>query len=194
MTTTWILLTASLLLAPAQPAETGIPACGVELQLRARAEVLEVEHQQLDTWHGLEVELVNVSDRAVTLVMPGDGSSVAWRTPILRWSVSPAPETPQMVRCGNINHLRPGEVFTLAPGERRRLREWVPPVFGVTSGTYTLRLSYINDPALKWRGVELGPHDPAEMQRVRASTPCRVVSNDLQIAVVSKPANTNRQH
>jgi hypothetical protein len=184
MSIVWVFLTASLLLAPAQAAD--VPACGVELHLRAKAAVVEVERQHLNTWTAFDIELVNSGDRTVTLVMPGDGSEVAWRTPVLRWSVSPEPQPTQMARCGNINPLRPDEVFTLAPGERRRLREWVPPIYGVTAGAYTVRLSYTNDPTLKWRGVELGPHDPEAMQRVRESTPCRAVSNDVEITVVSK--------
>jgi hypothetical protein len=182
----WSLLTASLLLAPAQADE--IPACGVELRVRAKAAVMEVEHQHFDSWRAFEIELVNSSDRPVTLVAPGDGSGVAWRTPVLQWSISSdmGYQAPQTVRCGNINPLRPDEVFTLAPGERRTLGQWVPPIYGVTPATYTLRLSYINDPTLKWQGVELGPHDPATMQRVRESTPCRAVGNEVKVTVVSK--------
>jgi hypothetical protein len=180
----WILTAASLLLAPVQAAD--IPTCGVELQVRANATVVEVEHQQLTPWTAFEIELVNSGDRTVTLVMPGDGSGVAWRTPVLRWSISPEPQATRMARCGNVNRLRPDEVFTLAPGERRRLRNWVPPIFGVTPGDYALRLSYINDPTLKWEGLELGPHDPEAMQRVRESTPCRVIGNEVKITVVPK--------
>jgi hypothetical protein len=82
----WVLMTASLQLAPVGTAD--IPACGVELQVRAKASVMAVEHQQFDSWTAFEVELVNSSDRTVTLVMPGDGSDVAWRTPVVQWSVS----------------------------------------------------------------------------------------------------------
>jgi hypothetical protein len=183
--TSIVLTAAALLLAPAQAAD--IPACGVELHLRARTDVVEAAYQQLNTWSAFEIELVNTGDRPVTLVMPGDGSGNGRRTPVLRWSVSPDLEKVQVMYCGNINPLRPGEVFTLAPGERKRLREWVPPIFGAANRTYTVRLSYINDPALQWGGLELGPHDPATMQRVRESTPCQAVSNDVSITVVAKP-------
>lgn len=53
----WVLMTASLLLAPAETAD--IPACGVELQVRAKASVMEVEDQQFDSWTAFHVELVN---------------------------------------------------------------------------------------------------------------------------------------
>jgi hypothetical protein len=189
MDLTWAFLSASLLLAPAPaPARTAvIPACGVELHLRAKAAVMEVAHQEVDPRTAFDVELVNSSDRPATLVMPGDGSGDAWRTPIIEWSVSPKPQPVQLLRCGNINSLRAHEVFTLAPGERRQLRDWLPQVYGITSGTYTFRLSYTNDPTLEWKGLSLGAHDAATMQRVRESTACRIVSNDVQIAVVSKP-------
>lgn len=187
MGTAWVLLTTSLLLAPAQAAD--MPACGVELHLRAEGAVIAVGHQQIDPWTAFDVELVNTGDRAVTLVMPGDGSDAAWRTPILRWSVSSETgyETPPLFRCGNVNPLRPDEVFTLAPGERRRLPQWVPPISGVSPGAYTLRLTYINDPTLKWQGVPLGPHDPAAIERIRESTPCRAISNELKVTVVARP-------
>jgi hypothetical protein len=187
MNITWAFLTASLLLAPAQPQPADIPECGVELHVRAKAPVLELESQTVESWKTFDVELVNTSDRPVTLVMPGDGSGYSWRTPIMEWSVSPEPQPVQLVRCGNINPLRPQEVVTLAPGDRRQLREWVPPIFGIAPGTYTLRLSYTNDPTLKWQGLALAPHDPATMQRVRESTACRAISNDVQLTVVSKP-------
>jgi hypothetical protein len=183
--TSIVLTAAALLLAPSQAEE--IPACGVELHLRARTDVVEAVYRQLDPWNAFEIELVNTGDRPVTLVMPGDGSGNGRRTPLLRWSASPDLEKPQVLYCGNINRLRPGEVFTLAPGERKKLREWVPPIFGVAGRTYTVRLSYINDPALQWGGLELGPHDPATMRQVRESRPCLADSTDVSSVVGARP-------
>ncbi|HTV02249.1 MAG TPA: hypothetical protein VMF13_17000 [Luteitalea sp.] len=169
----------------AQP--TQVPACGVELRIRSTESAVRAQGNAVYFHRVLVAEMVNMTDVPVRLVQPGDGSGVGWRTPMLQWEVTttgghtglqPPPRS-----CGNINPLRPGEVFELLPGDAVRLNAWVPPVH-VEPGTYHLRLSYINDPAMTWQGLELAPHDPGEMQRVRETTWCRVASNDIILTVL----------
>jgi hypothetical protein len=133
----------------------------------------------------LVAQLVNESAETVTLVTAGDGSASGWRTPTLRWEVTGGGRlsAESLVRCGNINPLRKGEVFELATGKARALGPWVPAIHGIGPGTYRLRLSYVNDPSLEWQGVALGPHDVGEMARVRASTACRADSNEVTLTV-----------
>lgn len=170
----------------AQAQAPDVPACGVELRIHTTSPVVQPDGGAVYFHRLLVAELVNTSGETVTLVQPGDGSGAGWRTPILRWNLT-AEEgytPPQQMRCGNINRLRAGEVFSLRPGASRRLTDWIPPIFGVAPGSYRLRLSYVNDPALQWQGLELGPHDPEEMQRVRESTSCRVESNEISLTIL----------
>src|SRR5258708_7501230 len=70
------------------------------------------------------VEIVNRSGREITLVRPGDGSDCGWRTPVVLWAVEGI-KPGRLARCGNVNPLRPDEVFTLKPGQRASLGGWV---------------------------------------------------------------------
>src|SRR5262249_11969623 len=90
---------------------------------------------------------------------------------------------PRVGRCGNINALRPEEVFELKPGGVQSLGDWIPPVWVTQTGMYRLRLRYQNDPSLKWSGIPLGAHDPGAMKRVQASTPCTALSNEVVVKV-----------
>jgi hypothetical protein len=128
------------------------------------------------------VEVVNRSGREITLVKPGDGSDCGWRTPVITWTVEGV-KPRGVLRCGNVNPLRPNEVFTLKPGQRMALDEWVGAPQLPGPGTYTVRLRYENRPDLKWRGKPLGEHDAATMARVRASTPAAAESNPVRIEV-----------
>ncbi|HEX3315018.1 MAG TPA: hypothetical protein VHR72_09015 [Gemmataceae bacterium] len=123
-------------------------------------------------------DLVNDGKTPVTVVLPGDGSESGWRTPILRWK--PAATT-KVLRCGNINALKPGEVIQLAPGKRVSISEWIggPPLSG--PGKYAVSLELENVPDLKWNGKPLGKHDPATMEKVRSSLPFKAVSNVVEI-------------
>src|SRR5262249_657707 len=62
-------------------------------------------------------EVVNRPGREITLVKPGDGSDCGWRTPVITWTVEGV-KPRGVLRCGNVNPLRPNEVFTLKPGQR----------------------------------------------------------------------------
>src|ERR1051326_5766625 len=71
--------------------------------------------------------VINHSDRSITLVEPGDGSEGGWRTPTLRWIVTPVggevlPEQAQL-RCGNMNAPDPTEIFTLAAKQEHVIDE-----------------------------------------------------------------------
>jgi hypothetical protein len=130
--------------------------------------------------------ITNDGKSAVTLVTPGDGSFMGRRTPRLSWLVADADGNPvvrgPLVGCGNINALRAGEVFELHPGESADLVRWLGGPY-LETGVYRVRLRYENDPSLVWGGIPLGDHDAAEMKRVRASTRCNLVSNEIVFEV-----------
>jgi hypothetical protein len=126
------------------------------------------------------VEVVNTSDKEITLVKPGDGSDCGWRTPVIAWAVEGVRPT-RLARCGNINALKADEVFALKPGQRAPLGDWVgfPTLPG--PGKYKVRFRYENKPGQKWMGEPLGRHDAAAMARVRGSTPAAAESNVVEV-------------
>lgn len=138
----------------------------------------------------------NRGPEPVTLVEPGDGSECGWRTPIVGWSVLPVEarqqrhptEPPRFkgTRCGNINPLRLSEVFSLAVGEGRRLGGWIAFPMPEQAGRYRVVLYYQNIPDLKISGLALGQHEQGVMDRVRRSTPCRVISSEIEIEVLPR--------
>ena len=140
----------------------------------------------------ITVTIRNRGGSAVTLVQPGDGSRWGWRTPRVGWSVLPAkspgsahPRTPPLPgpRCGNVNRLKPKEVFLLRPGRTKKLSGWVGFPRFPGPGRYRLLFYYFNDPSIRWKGIPLGQHDPSTMQRVKTSTKASLISNELVFVV-----------
>jgi hypothetical protein len=133
----------------------------------------------------IKADITNLSDEVVTLVVPGDGSEVGWRTPIITWTVVDATtdrlEWPLRIRCGNQNALGSDEVIRLAPGETRELDHlWLPTA---KPGKYKVALTYENRPGAKWRGWVMGLHNPIAMLRLRNSTRVVTTSNVLTLEV-----------
>jgi hypothetical protein len=160
------------------------PLCEIHLELPAT--------MTAETRDRSRVQIRNVGTIPVTLVMPGDGSSCRWRTPIVGWSVLPVDSTDQhpeepprrrVVRCGNINRLNPGDVFVLNPGEEKELNEWLDFPSRLSPGKYRVVFYYINVPDLKWSGIPLGNHDEEAMNRLKKSTPVALVSNEVQFVM-----------
>ena len=155
----------------------------VELTLRAERDRIRPDDPAL-----VHFTLKNAGTEPVSLVRPGDGSDVGWRTPILEWSVTnrtnPEAKPRMWGRCGNINPLGPGEVFTLRRGQLITFTAYVHDIpFDPAPGTYDVTLTYTNDPKMQWGGEPLGMHSFFEMRRVRSSTPVSVTSNTVTIHV-----------
>lgn len=142
----------------------------------------------------ISATITNKGNEPVTLVKPGDGSSYGWRTPITALSVLSEsdkkvshPKNPKLFnlpRCGNINPLRANEVVTLNKGESVKLNQWAGYKKMDKVGTYRVVFYYNNQPTLKWRGLPLGKHDEAAMKKVKASTPCKLISNEVTFKIV----------
>jgi hypothetical protein len=155
--------------------EQSDPVNHVSVELQPARQVIKV-----GTLPDVKVTLVNNGNKEVTLVKPGDGSEIGWRTPIIEWS---AVDRHSIRMCGNINPLQPGEVFKLLPGERKDLSEWLGFPYVSAPGRYTVALKYTNDPKHVWGGVPLRSHDLDAMRAVRQSTPVTAVSNTIEIIV-----------
>jgi hypothetical protein len=137
----------------------------------------------------LRITIRNVGSQPLLLVQPGDGSGDALRTPIVTWSVRDAsgPVVQKLTRYDSgINHLEPGDVFRLQPGESRALSEWISPIVFASPGKLQITLHYVNDPNLQWTGHPFGKHDPTTMRLVQQSTPCNLVSDPVDIVVGSQ--------
>jgi hypothetical protein len=137
----------------------------------------------------VDVVIVNRGREPVVLVRPGDGSDRELRTPLVKWLVEPvagegdpAGILRAVMNCGNINALRPGEVFTLVPGESETFRTHVWATFS-KPGKYRVRYEYENRPTMEWGGIVLGAHDEEAMRRVRESTACKLTSNEVIFTV-----------
>jgi hypothetical protein len=137
----------------------------------------------------VNIVITNGGREPVVLVRPGDGSDRDLRTPLVKWLVEPVPgegEPEAILRavmpCGNINALRPDEVFTLAPGGSESFRTHLWATFS-KPGKYRVRYEYENRPSMEWGGIVLGTHDEGTMRRVRESTACKLTSGEVIFTV-----------
>ena len=128
---------------------------------------------------GYIVTLANKGSRPVRLVVPGDGSEAGMRTPILTWIATeggkPAEPAPAG-RCGFTNEMTVQEVFTLAPGASREMKDWVGQPY-VKPGTYDLKLRFRNDPK------QVRNASPDVTKLVAATDACDVTSNSIRVTL-----------
>ena len=162
----------------------GASFAGDELTLRLASDTPVL---RVDEYPTVKLYVTNNGEDTVTLVQPGDGSTNGWRTPVVKWAILENgqwvqhPEGFELIRCGNINSLKWDEVFRLAPGETREMKVWLP-VFR-KPGAYRIKFFYTNQPWKKWSGIELGTHNPIAMWRVKHSTECSLISNEVVFTV-----------
>ncbi|HQU84259.1 MAG TPA: hypothetical protein PKY59_14075 [Pyrinomonadaceae bacterium] len=136
----------------------------------------------------ITIFLTNNDDGVVTLVNPGDGSSYGGRTPIIQWSIiknnetakhPSEPQTDGIASCAFMNNIRSDEVFWLASGEKREMKNWtyLPPF--EKKGTYRVVFLYANRPSLKWRNEYSLRHSRIALWRAKHSTETTIVSNEI---------------
>ena len=157
---------------------------GLSLKLSVESASLRVMEQPK-----VKITISNQGRDPVVLVRPGDGSDREMRSPLTKWLVEPLPGEGDpkgilqvIMDCGNINALRPDEIFTIAPGETETFRTNVWAVFS-KPGKYRVRYVYENRPSMEWKGIVLGQHDEEAMRRVRESTSCKLISNEVVFIV-----------
>lgn len=166
-------------------ANIGPPMCELVLELPARVKQYEIPKD-------IRISIRNIGHSNVSLVMPGDGSECAWRTPIIGWSVLPLDSHEahpgKLVmrptgRCGNIGPLTAEQVFTLKPGESQSLGTWLDFPTQLEAGKYRVLFYYENRPDIKWRGIPLGDHDTDAMDAVTESDAVSLLSEELILEV-----------
>lgn len=116
----------------------------------------------------------------MTVVLPGDGSSCGWRTPVIRWN--PRPQYGE-ARCLNINPLKLDEVISLGPGQRVKLGYIGGPQL-TSAGKHLLSVEMEHIRDLKWSGIPLPDHDAGAMEKVRQIKGFKAVSNVVEIEVL----------
>lgn len=170
-----------------RPSAEPSPSCSLELHVEPANVTLRSLGRVSFQGTLIRAFLRNSGVSVLTLIDAGDGSGAGRRTPILSW----VPESAGARwgwECGNINALRPSEVFDLGPGESREIDlGWGPALTG-QPGVYEVRLRYENAPDLEWSGIPLGQHDEEAMRRVRRSSRCVVLSNSVVVTVVAGAA------
>jgi hypothetical protein len=182
-------VTDSPVVAPASPAAPEVTAgelvAGKAVQNVAANVALEMKieapaEMRVGKYATFKIALTNRTQEVITLVRPGDGSNVGWRTPLTAsmivpesaFKVAPAwPEPRGYVRCGNINSLKADEVVTLRPGESLNYTDYVQ---FAEPGKQVVVFYYRNVPGHPWSGLPLGAHDAVAMERVHGSTPVDV--------------------
>jgi hypothetical protein len=134
----------------------------------------------------VEAFLQNRGSRPVTLILPGDGSRMGRRTPVIEWLFTPGGKIRGFEGCGVLNAFRADEVFTLQPDETRIISQWVAPVELPPVSQCRAFLVYTNDPGLPFMGALQRPHDRAAIAQLLASDKCSVASNEIDITIESQ--------
>lgn len=157
---------------------------GLTLTLDPKTVVFRCDHRPTIT-----ARLTNTGNCPLTLVLPGDGSHEAWRTPIIEWAFIPGGKLAGSGArvCGNVTALKRGEVFRLLPGQTREIRDGILPACLPSSSRFRAAMTYSNEPDRPFLGVPLRPHDEAELALVRQSNSCRVRSNEIEFAFEDYP-------
>ena len=140
----------------------------------------------------VDAELTNNGDLPIKMVLPGDGSVVGWRTPLIKWSVEKIDDVQNVQhefhfrsgpRCGNINRVRAEEIVSLKKSETVSFEEgWISyPLIPCAAGKYAIKMSYENIPDLKWAGM--GYHQNYIMRKIRATDYIKIESNEIIVEV-----------
>ena len=182
--TAWVLLALS--------ARVQEPSCPAELRIEPSRVVAKAGDR-------VDVRLIvrNTGKQPIALVHPGDGSDTGRRTPLLRWWSSVVSEDREGRRrevvgvgfgmCAHVNSLKRGEVFDLSPGEERQLNpDWSMAPGLVKAGHHKLTVLYRNVPQA-WTAPR---HDPAELEKLLASTPCTL---EAELEMIGTPDNNELQ-
>jgi hypothetical protein len=136
----------------------------------------------------IEITLRNDGPNKVVLVMPGEGSDVGARTPVIDWEIRD--KAGNLLRrdgtsfCGNRHELRSESIFDLAPHEERSFKYAFPEGYPYEEGQkYLVTFKYENRPDMKWppRSMVWAPDEPEAVQRLATSTPCKLVSNTIEL-------------
>lgn len=155
------------------PTDTASSVAESDLELELRKTLL-----------GWQATLTNLGAERMLVVAPGDGSNFGWRTPTLGWQVEALDGTEVELggrgRCGMMNPLQPEELLIIEPGASVSFDAFLYPP-SVDLEQFYVSVRYTNDPAIAWKGGELGPHHSGAFEALKRSTVCTVVSNRVLV-------------
>jgi len=104
----------------------------------------------LHRYISIEATITNLRSKRISFVLPGDGSDVGWRSPIVKWSVIPMIEDDhmqeqhdfqfsKMLRCGIVNSIKASDIVKLESGENIYIDEWIGyPEIPAKLGVYSV--------------------------------------------------------
>ena len=125
-------------------------------------ESVELEKLELrinkDSIGGINISIFNHSKDSIKIVLPGDGSIIGWRTPIVRWSVikkggdekhpNKLPELDKKFgRCKMMNPPKREEIISIGSHSQVEIKGGVYwPQIPKKNGKYSVKLYLLNDP------------------------------------------------
>jgi len=134
----------------------------------------------------IEISIRNDGPDTLVLVAP-DGKEM--RTPRTSWeawnqngvSVDPLPIA---YLDADTSPLQQRDVMDLRPGQEYRMT-WAFPAdrFKFSTGRYRLAFKYENSPRMRLGGMLRAPNDADAVKRLRGSTPCKLVSNMIEVEI-----------
>lgn len=169
---------------PAAAATATVPPDGLVLEIQAGGVTTSCG------WQPIFATIVNKGAKPIMLVMPDEGSDCGLRTPLVGWSVikrgeagKHPDEVPQYKAAGSksINRLNKNGIFTLQPGQSKRLDGANFPLTLRERGTYSIVFYYANDPGIPWEKKRR--HDRKAVKLARQSHKCLLRSNEIKIEV-----------
>jgi hypothetical protein len=192
-----VALTAGLVLAGDEPRpaeqKPGPPPAGLVLEAKVTG------HAEIQPGEGPDVTLFlrnESKDRSIPVVLPGDGSESGWREPHVFWTAAQVlPDGKERAidpmpfgRCGNYDPEWAKDVVTLAAGDSRELRDWMPLLRMIfdfqEAGKVRLVAHYVWRAGAASKGNPIadaaGKQDPGAM---RDTPPFELLSKPVEITV-----------
>jgi len=134
----------------------------------------------------IEISIRNDGPDTLVLVAP-DGKEM--RTPRTSWEAwnqngIPVDPLPIAYLDADTSPLQQRDVMDLRPGQEYRMT-WAFPAdrFKFSTGHYRLAFKYENSPRMRLGGMLRAPNDADAVKRLRGSTPCKLVSNMIEVEI-----------
>jgi hypothetical protein len=134
-------------------------------------------------WKGAQLRLINEGPDTVTVVAPGDGSNLGFRTPTIEWIVTTEDNCvirKRSIGCGTINPLKEEEIVVLEPGGEVAFDEWIGIPKLSKGDVHFIAVRYTNDPGILDQEFPLMTGPSPLLDKVRTSTPLSLTSNTIR--------------
>jgi hypothetical protein len=186
-----LLLTAFVLISSFQPKSR------VATTLKCILKTYRTEYK-LGELPQLDVQIVNVSDKDISMISALDGSEMLWRMPYCYYTIEKPGgriDTPRASRCGNTDPIREEDFVTVKPGASFNPyhKRFYPagvflPVAIKDPGTYKIRFYYNSNSnemdSFDGRFNRLGSDSVAVRKLFPKAAKVSLISNEIEIRIV----------